>query len=128
MPAFVRQLIQPYFPDFDLDSIRIYEGIPWYVLMDAVAYTDRQMIYFKPGSYDEESLAGLALIAHEITHCWQYRQLGTWRFRWQYLRDWVHHFRRSGSFTKAYFNVRFEREARLVEQKVYEDLSRHFPA
>jgi hypothetical protein len=128
LSALVRQIIQPYFPGFDLEQIRIHSGIPWYVLMDAVAYTDRHRIYFKPGSYDEESIVGLALIAHEVTHCWQYHQLGAWRFRWRYIKDWWSHFLRSQSLTKAYFNVSFEREARRVEQRVYEDLNRHFPA
>jgi hypothetical protein len=63
-----------------------------------------------------------------VTHCWQYHQLGAWRFRWRYIKDWWSHFLRSQSLTKAYFNVSFEREARRVEQRVYEDLNRHFPA
>lgn len=124
LPDHVKAILAPYFPDFDLDQIRIFEGIPFYVTMDATAYTDGNNIFFKPGAFDPDSVEGIALIGHEITHSVQFQTHGKWRFRTRYLTNWGRGFTQHRSFDHAYFYNEFEIEARAVEQRIYEDLLR----
>lgn len=120
----MQQILAPYFPDFELASVRVREGIPWYVLMDADGYTDRNVIYFKSGRYDPETVAGIALIGHEVAHCWQYHCHGAWSFRARYIASWLIELARTLSWTEAYLNICFEIEARKIEETIYRDLSR----
>ncbi|HZS05186.1 MAG TPA: DUF4157 domain-containing protein [Blastocatellia bacterium] len=122
LPASVQQLLAPYFPDFDLSIIRIREGIPWYVLMDADGYTDRHTVYLKRGCCDLESTSGIALIGHEVAHSRQYHRFGAWRFRALYVGHWLLELARSRSFARAYWNIPFEIEAREIEQTILEEL------
>lgn len=123
LPQNAKRLLAAYFPELDLDEICIKEGIPWYVPMRAYAYTDCNRIYFAYGKYNTESLAGITLIAHELAHCAQYKQHGTWRFRIMYVWRWLVELLRHSSFTEAYLQNRFEVAARVIEHMVYDDLS-----
>ncbi len=122
LPESAKKLLAPYFPGLDLDRISVQEGIPWYVPMKAVAYTDRHKIYFAPGSYDPYSIEGIALIGHEIIHMLQYAEHGTWRFRYCYAKAWVLAFGRTRSFNAAYCLNPFECAAREMEERIYRDL------
>lgn len=124
MPLEVQQLLAPFFPDFDLGRIRIYEGIPRYVVADPIGYADRNKIYFAPGYYRVDTAEGLSLIAHEVTHCRQYRQHGAWRFRAKYLAAYFNNRRQGMTHERAYFEIPFEKEARDVERKVHRAMSR----
>lgn len=115
-------MIAPYFPGLDLNSVRVHEGIPWYVTMDADAYTDRHHIYFAPGKYDPGTPEGIALIGHEVMHCWQYFRHGKWRFRAAYGGCWARKLVEHRSWNYAYFLNPFEVEARAMEQRIYADL------
>ncbi len=122
LPLEVQQLLAPFFPDFNLSRIRIFEGIPRYVTVAAatmpIGYTDEWKIYFAPGYYRTDTAEGLALIAHEMTHCRQYHQLGKWRFRTKYLSAYLQN-RRNGMAEKtAYEQIPFEIEAREIERQV----------
>jgi hypothetical protein len=122
LPDHVKELLAPYFPDFDLDQIRVYEGIPFYVTMDASAYTDGNNIFFKPGAYDPDSVEGIALIGHEVTHSVQFHRHGKWRFRARYLTNWGRQFKAHRNLNHAYFYNEFEMEARAMEDRIYSDL------
>lgn len=122
LPPHVKEILAPYFPNFDLDQIRLYEGIPWYVTMDADAYTDGNNIFFKLGKFDPKSPEGIALIGHEITHSVQFHTHGKWWFRARYLGNWGWKLKEHRSFTNAYFYNKFEIEARAMEQRIYDDL------
>ena len=128
MPLEVQQLLTPFFPGFDLSRIRIYEGIPRYVTIgsaiEPIGYTDRNRIYLTPGAYRVDSIEGLALLAHEITHCCQYREHGTWRFRFKYLAAYFKNRWRGMSGQNAYLSIPFEVEAREIEAKAYAALRR----
>ncbi|MBS1791002.1 MAG: DUF4157 domain-containing protein [Acidobacteria bacterium] len=122
LPLEVQQLFAPFFPDLDLYRIRIFEGIPRYVTVAAatepIGFTDEWKIYFAPGYYRIDTAEGLALIAHEITHCRQYRQFGKWGFRTKYLSAYLQN-RRNGMTDKtAYEQIPFEIEARDIERQV----------
>ena len=68
-------------------------------------------------------MAGIALIAHELAHCAQYKRHGAWRFRFMYAREWLVELLRHSSFNEAYLQNRFEVAARVIEDMVYDDLS-----
>src|SRR5215208_947054 len=123
LPVYIKKILAPYFPEIDLEDICICEPIPWYVPMKAMAYTNRNHIYFAPGCYDPDSLEGIAIIAHELSHCAQYKHYGTWRFRALYIGTWLSEFFRHRSFYKAYSQNRFEVAARVMEERVLVDLS-----
>jgi len=126
LPDRARNLLAPYFPELDLDRVRIKDGLPWYVPMRVAAYTDRYSIYFARGAYNPDSLKGLALIAHELAHCAQYKRHGTWRFRVMYLWSSLVNLLRLPSFAHAYLHNRFEVAARVIARRVRDDLSNQF--
>ena len=126
LPRNVKRRLVDYFPELDLDEIQIKAGIPWYVPMKVDAYTNCNRIYFARGKYRPKSLAGIALIAHELAHCAQYKVHGAWRFRIMYALSWLAGLLRHASFNEAYLQNRFEAEARVIEDMVYNDLSNHF--
>jgi hypothetical protein len=118
LPEEARQSLAPFFPDLDLSKIMVYEGIPWYVVGEPRGYTDRNNIYLVPGAFCASSIDGLALLAHEIVHCRQYREYGTWLFRALYLLAYFRNRSRRMSSLDAYMNIPFEIEARHVESEV----------
>ncbi len=122
LPEHVKKILAPYFPDFDLDQIRIFHGIPFYVTMDAAAFTDGNNIFFKPGFFDPDSIAGIALIGHEVTHSVQFQSQGKWKFRASYLGKWGRMYKEHRSLNLAYYYNEFEVEAREVEQRIFDDL------
>jgi uncharacterized protein DUF4157 len=119
LPVEARKLLASFFPGFDLDRICIYQYIPWYVTGKPQGYADRYNIYLIPGAYCIDSIEGLALLAHEIAHCLQYRKYGTWRFRARYLACYFKNRLRGMSRREAYLNIPFEIEAREIEARVY---------
>ena len=68
----VKNRIRAYFPGLDLDKIRIFQGIPSYVIGNNRAYTEVNNIFFAENRYDPYSARGIGLIGHETTHVQQY--------------------------------------------------------
>jgi hypothetical protein len=124
LPREVKQLLARFFPEGDLDRICVYEEIPWYVMGEPVGYADRHNVYLARGFYRIDSVEGLALLAHEITHCRQYFKYGAWRFRMLYLVAYFKNRLRGMSRREAYLNIPFEVEARRIEAEVHRALSR----
>src|ERR1044071_6205177 len=88
LPPEAVQVLQPFFPGYDVRRVRVREGIPRYVIGDPLGYADRDNVYLQKGAYQPETIAGLALLAHEIAHCQQYDRYGTWNFRARYLGEY----------------------------------------
>ena len=122
LPPEAVHVLQPFFPGFDLTVIRVCEGIPRYVIGEPLGYADRNMIYLVRGAYQPETLEGLALLAHEITHCRQYHELGIWRFRYRYLSAYTRNRWRGMNHETAYWHVPFEIEARYIESRALDAL------
>lgn len=120
LPLEVQQLLAPFFPGFDLSRVRIFAGIPRYVSIAAAAepigYTNGWRIYLAPGFYRIDTVEGLTLIAHEVEHCRQYEQFGTWQFRFRYLLAYFQNRWRGMDAKVAYTQIPFEIEARAVER------------
>jgi hypothetical protein len=85
---------------------------------------NRHRIYLAAGDRETADVEFLALLAHELVHVRQYRELGTWRFRWEYLREYVAGRLRRLGHEAAYRNISFERAAREVEERVRRDFAR----
>src|SRR5690606_18861358 len=56
-------------------------------------------------------LANVPWVRHEVCHVKQYRKYGFWRFLWLYVVQWTR---------VGYWNISFEKEARLAERNVHE--------
>src|SRR5690606_728817 len=61
----------------------------WFVrnVLRQGAMTIAPFVFFGKHQYDPTSPRSLALLAHELKHVEQYRQLGHIRFLWTYMRD-----------------------------------------
>lgn len=69
-----KALLSPYIPQTDLDNADIHDGdVPWYLPDDMAGITRGNDIYFRPGVYEQGTVAGTALLAHELVHVGQYR-------------------------------------------------------
>lgn len=85
------EALRPWFPDLDLQTVRIVEQGPvcWYVrnVVKQGAMTVAPFVFFGRDDYDPTKLGSIALVAHELKHIEQYRALGHARFLAQYLAD-----------------------------------------
>jgi len=121
------------FPTNTLNKVRIVENSEA-TKLSSIAINDKVAavtldgyIHFAPG-YFRNDLLGCALLAHEITHVHQVRKLGIAVFAWRYTWEWI-----SGIFggrkqrKTAYLDIKYEREARLVQRNVLVWLARGFP-
>lgn len=63
---------------------------------------------------DDDHSGHRLLLAHELVHVEQYAQLGTVRFLWRYVREYLAHLRRLRNHMQAYRAISLEVEARAV--------------
>lgn len=124
LPPLLRARLARYFPDLDLAAVRLHEGVPRYVPGQPRGYASRHRVYLAAGWHEDTDPERLALLAHELVHVRQYRDLGAWRFRWAYLREYVAGRCRRLGHEAAYRNISFERAAREVEARVRRDVAR----
>ena len=67
------KLYQPYFQAQTLSQARIVEGhVPFWLFKRMCAVVIGCRIYFRAGVYFPNSIAGIELLAHELTHVEQY--------------------------------------------------------
>ena len=88
------------------------------------AITLRRTVYFGPGKYSEDyARAGpheQGLLAHEMTHVWQYAQLGVVRFLARYAREFAsvrgqaHLMYRYEAGVAPFAEARLEAQAQMV--------------
>lgn len=124
LPPLLRARLARYFPDLDLGAVRLYAGVPRYVRGRPAGYVNRNRVYLASGWQDGADAELLALIAHELVHVRQYRELGAWRFRRAYLREYLAGRLGRLGHEAAYRNISFERAAREVEARVRRDFAR----
>lgn len=70
-----QQILQPYYSNLTLSRIKIHTEIPWIIQKTAkitpAAITIDEDIYFShkgSGGYEPDTIAGIKLLAHELTH------------------------------------------------------------
>ena len=61
---------------------------------------------------DDDHSGRRVLLAHELVHVEQYAELGTARFLWRYLHEYVRNLWRLRSHRQAYLAISLEAEAR----------------
>jgi len=78
----------------------------------------RAMLFSSAGwrELDRKSEAGLLLLAHELVHVRQYRELGFFRFLFLYVAEYLGNRRLGHSHREAYLELSFEKEARNGER------------
>ena len=105
-------MLAPYIPQEDLAGALLHIGrVPWYLPKRFSGIARGRDIYFREGAYVEGSVAGVALLGHELVHVGQYR-LGMTALH--YL----------ASALLGYSRSRFERAAHAMQQRILEDLDR----
>ena len=74
LSACEKQALAPFIPKVDLDNANLHVGqVPWWLGKDFSGVTVNNDIYFRPGVYDPKTVAGLAVLGHELVHVGQYR-------------------------------------------------------
>lgn len=85
------EALTPWFPDLDLKAVRlVHSGVmSWFVrsVLRQGAMTIAPFVFFGKHRYDPTSPRSLALLAHELQHIQQYREMGHLRFLFTYSRD-----------------------------------------
>lgn len=120
IPEDAIQLLKPFFPRLNLRRVRVddlSEYSQWLVNQaGADAITIGTTIYVRKGEYDPNTVGGLVLLGHELTHVQQYQDRGRIGFFWRYGTDYLR-----GRLTykldhgDAYREIRDEREAQQME-------------
>lgn len=96
IPECVQELLRPFFAGLNLQNVNIHtDGLPFVVeklntLQNGVgAFTFGDDVYFPAGHYDPQTNWGIATIAHETYHVWQFNRLGKAGFVKQYIESYV---------------------------------------
>ena len=100
---------------------RVLVGFPrWLRLVtarDVVAITLGRRVYLRDdiARRPPEKLA--RLLRHELAHVRQVNELGLMLFLWRYTTEFLVHFWREHSVTRAYRRISFEVEAEAAEER-----------
>ncbi len=75
-PPCLRAFLQPFFPEVDLQQVKLFAGLPWYLeRIGFVAVTIGRDIYVSRRYFDLCSPSGVAILGHELYHVrqgWNY--------------------------------------------------------
>ncbi len=84
-------IYQPYFSSEVLTRARIVDGkTPFWLLSSMCAVVLKDTIYFRAGHYQSNTLAGIELLGHELTHVEQYLQgMRVIDYLWESRRGYV---------------------------------------
>jgi hypothetical protein len=89
--AATAEKLRPWFPDLDFDSVRLVESWPtrFFVknILNQGAMTIAPFIFYGKSSFDPDRPGSVALLAHELKHVEQYREMGRFRFFLRYFVD-----------------------------------------
>jgi hypothetical protein len=89
--ADVARLLKPWFPDVDIEGVRVVTSGPvcWFVrrVLRQGAMTIAPFVFFGNDRYEPASASSMALLAHELKHIEQYATMGRLRFLFTYVRD-----------------------------------------
>lgn len=120
LSACAKAVLQPFFPSINLDRIKIYKGLPRLWGRNRtnpndqfVGFTFGNTHYYRDGFFNEGSLGGLALIAHELQHTLQFQVLGTYRLGLSYLFE---------GLTRGYNGISFEEQGQRVGERIFGQL------
>lgn len=112
LPTTVRARLAPHLPPPDLEQARLVDGLPAWTRLAPIrvrAITLGRTIHLREG-IDAES-ASTALLAHELCHVRQWRELGSARFLARYLGAYLRNRLRGMGRAEAYRRIPLEEEA-----------------
>lgn len=119
MDANTAATLRPWFPDMELERVRLVHSGPmsWFVrsVLRQGAMTLSPFVFFGRHDYDATSPRSLALLAHELLHIRQYRDMGHVRFLFTYMRDRI----KAGSYSR---DLPLEQPAYALQAEVRETL------
>lgn len=80
-----KSIYSSYFSSQVLEAAHVVEGkTPFWLRPSMCAVVLRTTIYFRPGYYQPNTLRGLELLGHELTHVEQYLQgMRVWHYLWE---------------------------------------------
>lgn len=130
LPDHVKDLLREYFPDVDLDRVRVHHTLPWIARFAPISVRAMALgrhIYFD-GNFDPVSADGIATIGHELAHVSQWRRtggflLGPVSFAIMYVGEYALNRLRGMSRYDAYGAIRFEQEAGRLERSIRDALA-----
>lgn len=107
-----RTIFKPYFAQIVLDQVRIVEGkVPLWLRADMCAVVLYHRIFLRAGAYQPNTLCGIELLGHELTHVSQFLHgMGLWGYLW--------------SCRKGYRDSPYEQEAYAKGRMIAADYSR----
>jgi hypothetical protein len=98
-------LTRPIFVDDEMQSIHLHFNCRWAQRLGLVGVVWKDHIYF---AWGPERVPAWVL-AHEIVHVWQWRQVGWWRHLWRYIRALI---------KQGYVQCAYETEAIRFQNRV----------
>jgi hypothetical protein len=138
----LKKLLQPFFPELDLDDIDVAYGPDWLLNnrfnkeMEISAMTFGNHILFNPDRetyYNENTRRRVALLAHELTHSVQAKQAGVGFFVPAYLTESGYRElqnltgqRAGGRRVDNYWDNRFEADARRSSDEIMQTLDERY--
>lgn len=108
--------LKPYFNQHVLQAARIVDGsiggrIPFWLRRDMCGVVLGKTIYFRAGYYAANTLEGLSILAHELTHVAQFMHgMTTWNYIW--------------SCRNGYMQSSYEVQAYAMGTRVMQDFCR----
>jgi hypothetical protein len=83
--------LQPWFPEFDLQSVTLVDAWPMNAIVKNLlrqgAMTIAPYVFYGKSPFVAGDAESIALLAHELKHVQQYRELGHLGFLWRYFVD-----------------------------------------
>lgn len=127
----MKDLLREYFPDVDLDRVRVHDTLPWiarFAPISVGAMALGRNIYFD-GNFDPSSADGIATIGHELVHVSQWHRTGGFlpgpvSFAILYIWEYAVNRLRGMSRCNAYRGIRFEQEAERFGESIRDTLGR----
>jgi hypothetical protein len=111
LSAHEKRALAPFIADADLDSAILHIGkVPWYLPRRFAAIVRGRHVYLRQDGYAADTLAGLALLGHELIHVGQYRRgMTVAAYLW--------------SARAGYRNNPFEKEAFDMQSRILAELT-----
>jgi RHS repeat-associated protein len=121
-----KKVLQPYFPGLNLDNVVISPGMPGFTALtpgfQPGAITVNGTIFYQQGQFSGDA-NGLSYLGHELTHV---VQEGSGFLPPNYLHDYFKNLANGMNPLDAYENTGAEKAAKAVENRIFDDLFRHY--
>lgn len=80
-------------------------------LFGFTGYATKNTVYVDLPFYLANHEDATLIIAHELVHVGQIRRDGVFKFYFTYIKDFIYHYFKRGSWLEAYLSIPYERQA-----------------